>query len=407
MDLEAEIEVDAGVEVEVEIDIPQVEVEIDSPEVEVEVEIDMPQYQVEVDIPEVEVEVEIDMPQYEVEVDIPEVEVEVDIGGFVVSDPLQVEVELEANVEVEVEIDIPFGVSAGFDVDVDSDVELEIEPQVEIQIGVPEFQVQASVDAPQMVTIEASTSKKATLRPHSMEVDLLSKDPSSRHPFLQKIWVWLAMQAGIPWVTVSVLMMFPSTMFTGIATMALYNYVWWGAMTFLLIWVLISLLRCTRTCFCGLIIWIMVLIGSLSVFGLNAMRRQGTEGASSVIFLGMLFSMLCGLCVYSRSTKPTYETCTVFSYTVIPQVFFALFICVFYSYGSGMCIGYMVVITLFALVCKGSAKLILDDEKHYSANESVSASQKMYTDFFSVFGHFLHEFYKKSEGPREIIYTFN
>jgi hypothetical protein len=175
---------------------------------------------------------------------------------------LQVEVELEANVEVE--IDLPFGVSAGFDVDVDveADVELEIEPQVEIQIDVPQFQVQASVNAPQMVTMEASVSKKAPLHGHSVEVDLLSKDPSSRHPFLQKIWVWLAMQAGIPLVTCSVLMMFPSTMFTFVATMEFYNYIWWGAMVFLLIWVFISLLRCTRSCFCGLIIWVMVLLGS-------------------------------------------------------------------------------------------------------------------------------------------------
>ena len=295
MDLGLDVEIDAGVEVEVEIDMPEVEVEV------------------EIDMPEVEVEVEIDMP---------EVEVEVDIGAFVESDPLQVELELEANVEVEVEIDMPFGVSAGFgvDVDVEADVEIEIEPQVEIQIDVPQFQVQASISAPQMVTMEASVSKKAHLRGHSVEVDLLSKDPSSRHPFLQKIWVWLAMQAGIPWVTVSVLMMFPSDMFTEIATMTFYNYIWWGAMVFLLIWVFISLLRCTRSCFCGFLIWIMVLIGSLSVFGLNAMRRQGTEGASSVIFLGMLFSMLCGLCAYSRSHKPTYDTCDVFGYTVLPQL---------------------------------------------------------------------------------------
>merc|ERR1711935_236027 len=316
--------------------------------------------------------------EVEVEIDLPEVEFEVEIG-----DPM---------VEVEVDAGLTF--------------EVDIEPHVEIHVDIPqvEIQAQALVSTNGMVQIDSAPPKKVQ---HRIEVDLLRKDPQSVQPFLQKIWVWLAMQAGIPFVTCCILMMLPVEWFAGLLTMPFYDYIWDGIFGFLVICILCTLLKCTQSCFVGFVMWFLILLGSLAVFGMNCMRRLGDEGSASVIFLGILFSMLCGMCFYSRTKNPTYETCASFSYLVVPQVAFSFLVCAFYSYKSGLCIGHMVLITLFALTCKGSARLILDDEKSYATNQSVSASQKMYTDFFDVIGHFLHAFYRKSELPREINYVFN
>jgi hypothetical protein len=395
VEAEVEVEVEAEVEVEVAIDVPEVEIDVEleaEAEVEIEVEIDSDplaaqvEVEVEIDVPQVEVEVEVDIevPQVEVEIDMPVVGI-----GFGTSDAVNVEFELEADPMVEVEVDI--------------------QPEVEIQIDIPqvELQAQALISTDELVTINAKPAKMGPSHSQKVEVDLLSKDPESIQPFLQKIWIWLAMQAGIPFVVCSVLMCLPLSWFATLLTMPYYAYFWDGLALLLMIVVLSTLSKCTQSCFCGFAIWFVVLLLSLTIFSLNCMRRLDDEGSSSVIFLGMLFSMLCGMCAYSRTKAPTYETCTTIPYLVLPQFTFAILVCMFYSYKSSYCITYMVLITLFALTCKGSARLILDGEKFYATNQSVAASQKMYTDFFSVFGHFLHAFYRKSEDPREINFVFN
>jgi len=189
----------------------------------------------------------------------------------------------------------------------------------------------------------------------------------------------------------------------GLFALSYYEYIWDGCLAFLLVSVLLTLFHCAESRCVGLVIYFMVLIGSIAVFGLNAARHQGTEGSSSCIFLGMLFFMLIGLCCYSQSNKPTYAPCDIIAWLMIPQGLFACIVCLFDSYQSGFCIRYAILVTLFGLVCKVSGQMIIEGEKkHYRRSQTCAASQKMYTDIFEVCGQIMFEAYEKGAQTKEI-----
>jgi hypothetical protein len=387
MDIEADIEVDVGADVEIEVEVspdvdvevvPEVEVDLEAPLVEAEVEIEIDVPQVEVDLgaevqveiePEVEVEVEV-----EVEIEVPEVDIELE-AGFGTTDPLNVEVELGApNVEIEVGLGADIEVE---DIDVDAEVEVElVAPVVQIDFGAPKKQPKAKA--------KAKAKKPAPVRPQAHEPLIQDDGVALTVRFLGKIWTWLLLQAMIPFFACLVIVCLPHEWFAPITTGAWYQYAWQGAVAFEVVLILITLSSCASSTIVGLILWVLLLVGSLAIFCGNCMRQAGTEASSSVIFLGTVFFMLCGLSAYSRTPNPSHDPCDAFGYIVGPQIFWSLIVCLFDSYNSGKCVWYCAIVSVWGLLCNISGEMILNGHKYYRRSQSCPASQKMYTDVFSI-----------------------
>jgi len=118
--------------------------------------------------------------------------------------------------------------------------------------------------------------------------------------------------------------------------------------------------------------------------------------------------MIMGLSAYFRKEDINYETCQVFPYIIIPQIFLGILISIADSSHSGSLLLYTIVVSLFGLSVKVSCEMIITNNKKklYKKGQEVSASQKMFTDLFVVFGECVYEGFEKDEDVKDIAVTF-
>lgn len=103
-----------------------------------------------------------------------------------------------------------------------------------------------------------------------------------------------------------------------------------------------------------------------------------------------------------------YETCEVFPYIAVPMLISGFIICIFDSSHSGKLLGYSIILSLFGLSCKVSAEMIIknDISKKYRKGQACAASQKMYTDLFTVLGECIRSSQIKEQTTADVAVAF-
>lgn len=327
-------------------------------------------------------EIELDVPQCEVEVEAPELELSQ--GG-------DIELEIGDPVTVEIEIESPniFGKNANTSGDGTIDIDLQ-----------PNSSVTAKPKAKQAVKVKSKEFQQGLIGSENTEITVV---------FLRKVYLWLLMQVFIVWLSVLAILCIPHTWFMPVYTLSWLFYLWLGFVGLILLGLAFTGCSCSINGVMGILIWVLLLIGGLGVYDIRAMRNKNDEGFDCLYFLSILLAMFCGLRSYVCSRPdPSYDTCTVFPYIIIPQVFVAFIISFIDSGNSTRCIGDILIVTIFGICCKISGELIIEGKKkHYRRGQSCAAAMKMYTDIFVVMGELIYAGYQKGEITNEIIVTFN